>query len=222
MSCSFLCANYCGVRGFGRLESDSGSRVRTQSAAFPHHRELAHAVMNHPFTRDGAAGVPVATAEHRMLYLGGYKALCPTLGFPSAGTPSSLSQVFHPRARCLLTTSHLYHPFHHACKNRHFLPCPCRLYQRHSSSDPGRYVPLASDHFPSLTSVTAPVPTDMRSVTPLGGHVSTSTKGRREGTSASRPLPIIFPAHANYSYQPGGPPDSFQPQRRLRVHWPRP
>jgi len=48
-------------------------------------------------------------ATHQILGLGDIKALYPTLGFPSAGTPSSLSSVFHPQARCLLTTSHLHY-----------------------------------------------------------------------------------------------------------------
>jgi len=44
----------------------------------------------------------VAATGYRMLYLGGYKALCPTPGFPSAGTPSSLFSIFHTQAWCLL------------------------------------------------------------------------------------------------------------------------
>jgi len=91
-----------------------------------------------------------------MLYMGGYKALCLTLGFSSAGTPSLFS-IFYPQAWCLLTTSHLhylhktYH-FRHVCKNRHLLHCSRRLLQRCSSAG-SRYIPPVFHRFSSLTSI---------------------------------------------------------------------
>ena len=75
----------------------------------------------------------MAATEYCMLYPGGYKALYPTPGFPSAGTPSSLFPAFHPQARCLLTTSHIYHPSRHVYQTRHLPSCPRRLCQRRPS-----------------------------------------------------------------------------------------
>jgi len=92
-----------------------------------------------------------------MLYTGGYKTLCPTLGFSSAGTPSLFS-IFYPQARCLLTTSHLhylhktYH-FRHVYQNRHLLHRPRRLLQRRPSAG-SRYIPPVFHRFSSLTSIT--------------------------------------------------------------------
>jgi len=88
-----------------------------------------------------------------MLNSEGYKALYPTLGFPSTGTPSSLSQLFHHQARYLLTTSHLSqsHPLCHVCKSCHPLPCPGCCCERR----PSAFVPSTLDHFLPLTSIAA-------------------------------------------------------------------
>jgi len=86
-----------------------------------------------------------------MPYPGIYGALYPTLGFPSAGTPLSLSQVFHPQALCLLTTSHLFVLFDMFAKTAIFLLALVVV----ASAAPQRFPHPTFDQFLLLMSVTA-------------------------------------------------------------------
>ena len=98
----------------------------------------------------------MVVAEHLMLYLEGYKALCPTLCFPSAGIPS-LFPVFRPQARCLLTTNNLRYlyetyPLCHVRKTCHLPPCLRCMCQRRPSEASGStydYTSPAFDRFSS-------------------------------------------------------------------------